>query len=288
MKADITAFLHKTTCTITYVVADPASAACAVIDPVLDYDAKSGRTATASADEVLAFITRNGLKTAWILETHAHADHLSAAQHLRAHSGPGAKLGIGAAIPEVQETFAGIFNLGPEFAADGSQWDHLFEDGGTVPLGALTIEAMHTPGHTPACVCYRIGDAVFTGDTLFMPDMGSGRCDFPGGSAAALYTSVQRVLALAPETRVFVGHDYGPGGRPIAWESTVAGQRADNIHFRDGTDAETFVAMRDARDGELELPNLILPAVQVNIRAGAFPPEEKNGLSYLKTPLNAL
>jgi glyoxylase-like metal-dependent hydrolase (beta-lactamase superfamily II) len=288
MKANVAAFFDKTTCTVTYVVADPASAACAVIDPVLDYDAKSGRTTTASANEVLAFIGDKGLKPEWILETHVHADHLSAAQYLRAELGVGTKVGIGSAIPTVQKTFAKIFNIGSEFATDGSQWDHLFEDNGAAPLGELTIEAMHTPGHTPACTCYSIGDAVFTGDAIFMPDMGTGRCDFPGGSAAALYASVQRILALAPETRIFVGHDYGAGGRAFAWESTVAQQRAENIHLRNGTDEQTFVAMREARDGELDLPNLILPSVQVNIRGGAFPPPEENGLSYLKIPLNAL
>lgn len=288
MKADITAFFDKSTCTVTYVVADPVSASCAVIDSVLDYDAKSGRTTTASADKVLAFIGDNGLKPEWILETHAHADHLTAAQYLRSQLGTGVRLGIGAAILAVQQTFARIFNAEPEFATDGSQWDRLFEDGGTAPLGKLTIEALHTPGHTPACVCYRIGDAVFAGDAIFMPDMGTGRCDFPAGSATALYASVRRILALAPETRIFVGHDYGPGGRPIAWESTVAQQRAENIHLRDGTDEQAFVEMREARDAELDLPNLILPSVQVNIRGGAFPPPEENGLSYLKIPLNAL
>ena len=286
MKADVTAFFDQRTCTVTYVVADPGSAACAVVDSVLDYDAKSGRTSTAGADKVLAFIRDNELETKWILETHAHADHLTAARHLREKLG--AKTGIGAAVRRVQQTFAEIFNIGPDFPRDGSQWDRLFEDGDVEPLGGLAIEAMHTPGHTPACVCYRIGDAVFTGDTIFMPDMGTGRCDFPGGSAAQLYASTQRILALPPETRVFVGHDYAPGGRPYAWESTVADQRAANIHLRDGTGEREFVRMREARDGELDLPNLILPSVQVNIRGGALPPPEDNGVSYLKIPLNAL
>ena len=288
MKADITAFFDKTTCTVTYVVADPAGGACAIIDPVLDYDAKSGRTGTVGADDVLAFIADSGLRPEWILETHAHADHITAAQYLRGELGQGVKLGIGAAIPNVQKTFAKIFNTEPDFATDGSQWDHLFPDGGSVSLGDLTILALLTPGHTPACVCYRIGDAVFTGDTIFMPDMGSGRCDFPGGSATALYTSVQRILALPTETRIFVGHDYGPGGRAFAWESTVAQQRAENIHLRDETERQAFVSMREARDGELDFPNLILPAVQLNIRAGHLPPAEDNGLSYVKIPLNAL
>ena len=286
MNADVTAFFDERTCTVTYVVADPGSGACAVIDSVLDYDAKSGRTSTAGADKVLAFIRSNELETKWILETHAHADHLTAARYLRENLG--AKTGIGAAVRRVQQTFAEIFNIGPDFPTDGSQWDRLFEDGDVEPLGGLAIEAMHTPGHTPACVSYRIGEAVFTGDTIFMPDMGSGRCDFPGGSAARLYDSVQRILALAPETRVFVGHDYGPGGRPYAWESTVAEQRAANMHLRDGTGERDFVRMREARDAELDLPNLILPSVQVNIRGGALPPPEDNGVSYLKIPLNVL
>ncbi len=286
MKADVTAFFDERTCTVTYVVADPESAACAIVDSVLDYDAKSGRTSTAGAEKVLAFVRDNALEPKWILETHAHADHLTAARHLRENLG--AKTGIGAAVRRVQQTFAEIFNIGPDFPTDGSQWDRLFEDGDVEPLGGLAIEAMHTPGHTPACVCYRIGDAVFTGDTVFMPDMGTGRCDFPGGSAARLYASIQRILALPPETRVFVGHDYGPGGRPYAWESTVAEQRAANIHVRGGTGEGEFVRMREARDAELDLPNLILPSVQVNIRGGALPPPEDNGVSYLKIPLNAL
>ncbi len=286
MKADVTPFFDERTFTVTYVVADPGNRACAVIDSVLDYDPKSGRTSTSSADKVLAFVEGNELKPEWILETHAHADHLTAARYLRENLG--AKTGIGAAVRCVQQTFAEIFNIGPEFPRNGSQWDRLFEDGDIEPLGELAIEAMHTPGHTPACVCYRIGDAVFTGDTLFMPDMGTGRCDFPGGSAAQLYASTQRILALPPETRVFVGHDYGPGGRPIAWESTVRDQRATNMHVRDGISEQEFVRVREARDAELDLPNLILPSVQVNIRGGAFPLPEDNGVSYLKIPLNAL
>jgi glyoxylase-like metal-dependent hydrolase (beta-lactamase superfamily II) len=286
MKADVTPFFDERTFTVTYVVSDPGGGACAVVDSVLDYDSKSGRTSTASADKVLAFVRDNELEPKWILETHAHADHLTAARYLRENLG--AKTGIGAAVRRVQKTFAEIFNIGPDFPRDGSQWDHLFEDGDIEPLGGLAIEAMHTPGHTPACVCYCIGDTVFTGDTIFMPDMGTGRCDFPGGSAAQLYASIQRILALPPETRVFAGHDYGPGGRPYAWESTVADQRAANIHLRGGIGEPEFVRMREARDGELDLPNLILPSVQVNIRGGALPPPEDNGVSYLKIPLNAL
>jgi glyoxylase-like metal-dependent hydrolase (beta-lactamase superfamily II) len=286
MKADVTPFFDERTYTVTYVVADPGSKACAVVDSVLDYDPKAGRTSTSSADKVLTFVQANELKPEWIIETHAHADHLTAAQYLRENLG--ARTGIGAAVRHVQQTFADIFNIGPEFRRDGSQWDRLFEDGDIEPLGELAIEAMHTPGHTPACVCYRIGDAVFTGDTIFMPDMGTGRCDFPGGSAAQLYASTQRILALPPETRLFVGHDYGPGGRPYAWESTVGNQRATNMHLRDGIGEQEFVSMREVRDAELDLPNLILPSVQVNIRGGALPLPEDNGVSYLKIPLNAL
>ncbi len=286
MKADITPFFEETTCTATCVAADPRSGACAVIDAVLDYDPKSGRTSTSSADKVIAFIEGNGLKPEWILETHAHADHLTAARYLKEKLG--ARTGIGAKVLIVQQTFGDIFNIGPEFARDGSQWDRLFEDGDVEPLGDLAIEAIHTPGHTPACVSYRIGDAVFTGDTVFMPDMGTGRCDFPGGSATQLYASIQRILALPPETRVFVGHDYGPGGRDYAWESTVAEQRAENVHVHDGVGERDFVRMREARDAELDYPRLILPSVQVNIRGGALPPPEDNGISYLKIPLDAL
>jgi glyoxylase-like metal-dependent hydrolase (beta-lactamase superfamily II) len=286
MRANVTAFFEERTCTVTYVVADPGSAACAVIDSVLDYDATSGRTSTSNADKVLAFIRDNELEAKWILETHAHADHLTAARYLCENLG--AKTGIGAAVRRVQRTFAGIFNIGPDFPTNGSQWDRLFEDGDVEPLGGLAIEAMHTPGHTPACVSYRIGDAAFTGDTIFMPDMGTGRCDFPGGSAVQLYASIQRILALPPETRVFSGHDYGPGGRPHAWESTVADQRATNVHLQDGTGEREFVRLREARDAELDLPKLILPSVQINIRGGALPTPEDNGVSYLKIPLNAL
>ncbi len=286
MKADVTPFFDERTFTVTYVVADPGSGACAVIDSVLDYDPKSGRTSTSSADKVLGFIQDNKLEPEWILETHAHADHLTAARYLQ--ESLGARTGIGAAVQRVQETFAEIFNIGPDFPRDGSQWDRLFEDADIEPLGELVIEAMHTPGHTPACVSYRIGDAVFTGDTIFMPDMGTGRCDFPGGSAAHLYASGQRILALPPETRVFVGHDYGPGARRYAWESTVADQRATNLHLRDGIGEREFVRMREVRDAELDFPGLILPSVQVNIRGGALPPPEDNGVSYLKIPLNAL
>jgi glyoxylase-like metal-dependent hydrolase (beta-lactamase superfamily II) len=235
---------------------------------------------------VIAFVEQNGFSAQWILETHAHADHLTAARYLKQQLG--GRTGIGAAILRVQQSFAEIFNLGAEVPSDGSQWDRLFADGDAEPLGELTIEAMHTPGHTPACSCYRIGDAVFTGDTIFMPDFGTARCDFPGGSAKQLYASVQRILALPPETRVFVGHDDGGEGRSFAWESTVAEERRDNKHVGEGIGEAAFVGLREARDKELDFPRLILPSLQVNIRGGALPSPEANGVSYLKIPLNAL
>ncbi len=286
MKPDVEAFFDERTSTITYVVADPDAKVCAVIDSVLDYDPGSGRTSTESADRVGAHVGDNGLEVVWILETHAHADHLTGARHLKERLG--GATAIGAEILSVQKTFAELFNLGPEFPADGSQWDRLLGDGDSLELGGLTIEAMHTPGHTPACTCYLIGDAVFTGDTVFMPDFGTARCDFPGGNAATLYASIRRILELAPETRVFVGHDYAPGDRAFAWESTVAEERARNIHVHDGVGEDEFVRLREGRDAELEVPRLILPALQVNIRGGALPPPEDNGVSYLKLPLNAL
>ncbi len=286
MKPEITPFFDKRTFTITYVVAEPAAKACAIVDSVLDFDAKSGRTATESADRVIAFVREQGLSTEWILETHVHADHLTAAPYLKRELG--GKTAIGAAITVVQETFGPVFNAGDEFRTDGSQFDRLFEDGARLPLGKGEIEVLHTPGHTPACVTYRVGDAAFVGDTIFMPDFGSARCDFPHGSASLLYASVKRILALPPETRLFVGHDYGPGGRDYAWETTVAAQRAGNRHLRDQVSEAEFVAMREARDKELEFPNLLLSAVQVNMRAGAMPPAEGNGVVYLKLPVDAL
>lgn len=274
------------TWTVTYVVHNGRGSECAIIDSVLDYDPKSGRTQHASADKVIEFVKANDLKVQWILETHAHADHLSAATNLRTHLG--GKVGIGARITQVQKVFKGIFNLEPEFKLDGSQFDHLFQDGEAIPLGALIGEVMFVPGHTPACSAYRFGDAVFVGDTLFMRDVGTARCDFPGGDARALYASTRKLLSLPPETLLFMCHDYPPKNRSVAFETTVAAQRALNIHMHDGVSENEFVAMRTKRDDTLDMPTLILPSVQVNIRAGEFPPTEDNGVAYLKIPLNAL
>lgn len=276
----------QATWTTTYVVHNGPGSACAIVDPVLDYDPKSGRTSTTSADSVIDYVRANGLRVEWILETHAHADHLTAAPYLKSRLG--GRTGIGEHIGAVQEVFKGIFNLESGFRPDGSQFDHLFREGEEFRIGELTGRAMHVPGHTPADVAYRIGDAVFVGDTLFMPDVGTARCDFPGGNARALYTSVRRILDLPARTRLFMCHDYPPEGRPIAFETTVAEQRANNIHIRDGITEDQFVEMRTKRDAALEMPVLILPAVQVNIRAGQMPPKEANGVSYLKIPVNAL
>lgn len=258
----------------------------AIIDSVLDYDPKSGRTTYNSADKVIDYVRTHQLKVRWILETHAHADHLSAAPYLRAHLG--GKIGIGGNITAVQKVFKGVFNLEPGFKQDGSQFDHLFQEGESIPLGMLSGEVMFVPGHTPACAAYRFGDAVFVGDTLFMPDVGTARCDFPGGDARALYASTRKLLSLPPETRLFMCHDYPPNDRPVAFETTVAEQRAKNIHVHDGVSEDEFVTMRTRRDATLEMPTLILPSVQVNIRAGELPPKEDNGVAYLKIPLNAL
>jgi glyoxylase-like metal-dependent hydrolase (beta-lactamase superfamily II) len=274
------------TFTVTYVVHDGPGSACAIIDPVLDYDPKSGRTRTASAEAVIEYVTARQLRVEWILETHAHADHLSAAPFLKARLG--GRTAIGARITDVQRVFGALFNLGADFRTDGSQFDRLLADGDTIELGALRGEVMHVPGHTPACVAYRFGDAVFVGDTLFMPDVGTARCDFPGGDAAQLHASIRRILALPPDTRLFVCHDYPPGERPVAFETTVAEQRARNIHLHDGVTEAAFVAMRTKRDATLAMPVLILPAVQVNIRAGEMPPPEANGTVYLKIPIDVL
>ena len=274
------------TATVTYIVHDGPGTACAIVDPVLDYDPKSGRTRTASADQVVDFVTAQGLRVEWILETHAHADHLSAAPYLKAKLG--GRIAIGHRITAVQQVFKRIFNLEPGFRADGSQFDVLLEDDQVFRIGRLEARAMAVPGHTPACMAYRVGDAVFVGDTLFMPDVGTARCDFPGGDAKTLYASVRKILALPPETRLFMCHDYPPTDRPIAWETTVAEQRAKNIHVRDGIAEARFVEMRTRRDATLQMPVLILPSVQVNIRAGERPPAESNGISYLKIPLDAL
>ena len=276
----------KATWTVTYVVHDGPGTACAIIDSVLDYDPKSGRTRTNSADQVIAYVKAHNLQVQWILETHAHADHLSAAPYLQQHLG--GQIAIGARITGVQKVFKGIFNLEPEFAVDGSQFDVLLRDDQVIEFGALSARVMSVPGHTPACVAYQVGDAVFVGDTLFMPDVGTARCDFPGGDARTLYASVRRILSLPEDTRLFMCHDYPPGGRPIEFETTVAAQRQANIHVHDGITEEQFVQMRTQRDATLEMPVLILPAVQINIRAGHLPPKEANGTAYVKIPLNAL
>ena len=286
MQAQVKAFFDPATWTVSYVVFDAPGGHCALVDSVLDYDPKSGRTRTDSANQLIAFVREQNLMVDWILETHAHADHLSAAPYLRKHLG--GKIAIGGKITQVQNVFKGIFHLEPEFATNGSQFDHLFEDGDTFAIGALQAQALSVPGHTPACMAYQVGDAVFVGDTLFMPDVGTARCDFPGGNAHTLYQSVRKLLSLPPETRLFMCHDYPPEGRAAQWECTVADQRARNIHVHDGVSEAEFVAMRTKRDAGLAMPVLILPSVQVNIRAGELPPPEANGVSYLKIPLNAL
>lgn len=274
------------TSTITYVVDHGPGTACAIIDSVLDFDAKSGRTTTGSADKVIAYVREHRLDVQWILETHAHADHLTAAQYLKEKLG--GQIAIGHQITVVQRAFGGIFNLGSEFRSDGSQFDRLLKDGEDFRIGSLHANVMSLPGHTPACVAYKIGDAVFVGDTIFMPDVGTARCDFPGGDAKTLYASMRMLLSLPPETRLFMCHDYPPKERGVTFETTVAEQRRKNIHVHDGITEAQFVAMRTQRDATLAMPVLILPAVQINIRAGQMPPKEANGIAYLKIPLNAL
>ncbi len=286
MQPDVRAFFDQATWTMTYVVKDPHSTACAIVDSVLDFDAASGRTTTDSADKVIAMVQSEGLDVEWILETHVHADHLSAAPYL--HKALGGRIGIGAHITDVQEIFGNLFNAEPEFRRDGSQFDQLFKEGDTFQIGGLHAEALHTPGHTPACMAYHIGDALFVGDTLFMPDFGTARCDFPGGDARVLYQSIQKLLAFPPETRLFMCHDYMPGGRELKYESTVAEQKASNIHVHDGISEDEFVKMRSEKDQTLDMPKLILPSVQVNMRAGDLPPAEDNGVRYLKIPLDAV
>ncbi|MGV8984667.1 MAG: MBL fold metallo-hydrolase [Cypionkella sp.] len=280
-------FFDEATNTATYVVVEPEGAACAVVDSVLDFDYASGRTDTRSADAVVAFIKKHDLRLEWILETHVHADHLSAAPYLQ--EALGGKLAIGERITVVQDTFGKVFNEGTRFARDGSQFDKLLKDGDSVMIGQMRADALHTPGHTPACMTYLIGDAAFVGDTLFMPDYGTARCDFPGGSAAVMYDSIQRILALPDATRIFVCHDYkAPGRDEFAWETTVAEQKAYNKHIGAGKPKEEFVAMREARDATLAMPRLIIPSLQVNMRAGQMPEPEDNGTSYLKVPINGL
>ena len=280
------AFFDAATWTISYVVSDVATGGAAVIDPVLDFDFKSGHTDTASADRILAYVREKQLKVEWILETHAHADHLSAARYLQQQVG--GRIAIGEHIREVQATFKKLYNLERNFLPDGSQFDHLFKDGEKFRIGQVEVTALLVPGHTPADMAYLVEDAVFVGDTLFMPDVGTARADFPGGDAHTLYRSIRRILDLPPETRVFVCHDYPPKGREARWETTVREQRASNIHARDGVSEDEFVAMRQARDATLDVPSLILPSIQVNVRAGQLPPADDNGVAYLRIPLNAL
>lgn len=284
---DVKAFFDTDTNTISYVVSDPASKQCAIIDSVLDYNANAATTSTASADLIIDYVRQQGLTVQWLLETHVHADHLSAAPYLQEQLG--GILAIGSHIRTVQDVFAGVFNTGSDFKHDGSQFNQLFEDGDTFMLGELEVRAIHTPGHTPACMTYVVGNAAFIGDTLFMPDYGTARCDFPGGDAAVLYQSVQKIFALPDDTRVFLCHDYLPEGRSeYQWETTVAAQKRDNIHIHAGISEEQFVAMRTSRDAQLDMPRLILPSVQVNMRAGHLPQAEDNGVQYLKIPVNVL
>ena len=278
-------FFDEPTNTFSYVVQDPDSSACAIIDSVLDFDYAAGRTDVRSADNIIAFVREHQLDVAWILETHVHADHLSAAPYL--HEQLGGKTGIGAKIVKVQEIFGKAFNAGTEFARDGSQFDALFEEGDTFIIGQLQGRVLHTPGHTPACLTYVVGDAAFVGDTLFMPDYGTARCDFPGGDARTLYHSIQKVLALPEQTRLFLCHDYkAPGRDTFQHETSVAEQRSENVHVHEGISEEAFVKMRTERDATLGMPRLIIPSVQVNMRAGALPPAEENGTVYLKVPIN--
>ncbi len=287
MTPDVTAFFDEATNTISFVVKDPEGTSCAIIDSVLDFDYSSGRTDTKSADEIIAHVQENDLKVEWILESHVHADHLSAAPYLQEKIG--GKIGIGKNITIVQDTFGKVFNEGTEFQRDGSQFDKLFEEGDSFMIGQLRGDVLHTPGHTPACMTYVIGDAAFVGDTLFMPDFGTARCDFPGGSSETLYQSIQKILALPDETRIFVGHDYkAPGRDEYAWETTVGEQKANNVHVGDGADKDSFVEMRDSRDATLAMPKLIIPSLQVNMRAGQMPEADEEGDVFLKVPVNKL
>ncbi len=284
-QASVKAFFDPQTWTYTYVVYESKGSACIVIDSVLNYDPKSGRTKTKSADEVIAFIQEHQLKLEWILETHAHADHLTAAPYIQEKLG--GKIAIGDHITKVQVVFKGVFNL-DDVAVDGSQFDALIKEGESIRFGNLSFKALYVPGHTPACMAYEIGDSIFVGDTLFMPDVGTARCDFPGGSASNLYRSIQSILNYPPNTKLYMCHDYPPNGRAPEYQSTVADQKKSNIHVHDGVTEEQFVAMRTKRDAGLEMPVLILPSIQINIRAGHMPKPESNGTAYLKIPLNAL
>ncbi len=287
MTPEVKAFFDDATNTISFVVKDPDSSSVAIIDSVLDFDFASGRTDTASADEVIAYVKENDLKVEWILESHVHADHLSAAPYIQQQVG--GKIGIGGNITVVQDTFGKVFNEGTEFQRDGSQFDKLFVDGDKIEIGGLKVDVMHTPGHTPACMTYVVEDSAFVGDTMFMPDFGTARCDFPGGSAEDLYASIQKILSLPDETRIFVGHDYkAPGRDEFAWETSVAEQKAANIHVGVDKDADDFIKMRSERDAQLSMPKLIVPSIQINMRAGQMPEAEENGQVYLKVPVNAL
>ncbi len=285
-RPEVKAFFDERTNTISYVAKDPISPACAVIDSVLDLNYAAGRISYESADEIVAYVRAEGLTVEWLIETHVHADHLSAAPYIQEKLG--GKIGIGDRIVAVQNTFGKVFNEGTEFQRDGSQFDRLFADGDTYSVGSLQGRAIHTPGHTPACMTHVIGDAAFVGDTLFMPDGGTARADFPGGDARELYRSIKKVLALPSETRLFMCHDYGPNGREIRWEATVGEERADNIHVRDGIDEDEFVAMRTARDATLDMPRLIIPSLQVNMKAGQLPAPDAAGKRFLKVPLDGL
>lgn len=287
MKPDVTAFFDDATNTVSFVVKDPQGTACAIIDSVLDFDHAAGRTDTKSADQIIQHIKDKALKVEWILESHVHADHLSAAPYLQEKLG--GKIGIGQNITLVQTTFGKVFNEGTAFQRDGSQFDQLFKEGDSFMIGQMRCDVLHTPGHTPACMTYLIGDAAFVGDTMFMPDFGTARCDFPGGSSEELFQSIQKILSLPDETRIFVGHDYkAPGRDDFAWETTVAEQKARNIHVGGDADQDSFVAMRDARDATLSMPKLIIPSLQVNMRAGQMPEADEDGEVYLKVPINKL
>lgn len=283
---DVTAFFDPATNTISYIVREPGSAACAIVDSVMNFDAAAGRISFEQADRLIAYVRDLGLRPEWLIETHVHADHLSAAPYIQGKLG--GKIAIGEGIAVVQNTFGKIFNEGTEFARDGSQFDRLFADGDTYNIGRMACTVMHTPGHTPACTTHVIGDAAFVGDTLFMPDGGSARADFPGGDARTLYRSIRRILSLPPATRLFMCHDYGPNGRDIQWETSVQDERLHNIHVRDGITEDEFVAMRAARDATLAMPALIIPSIQVNMRGGRMPPKDETGKTYLKVPINQL
>ncbi|MAC77970.1 MAG: MBL fold metallo-hydrolase [Rhodobacteraceae bacterium] len=286
VKPDVHAVFDPATNTISYVVKDPGSNACAIVDSVMDIDYAAGRISYDHADQLIDYVQSNGLKLEWLIETHVHADHLSAAPYIQGKLG--GKLGIGRNITVVQDTFGKVFNEGTEFQRDGSQFDRLFDDGDTYMVGGMECLAIHPPGHTPACMTHVMGDAAFVGDTLFMPDGGSARADFPGGDAATLYDSIQKVLALPDQTRLFMCHDYGPNGRDIQWETTVADEKAHNIHVGAGKTREDFVKFRTERDAQLDMPRLIIPSLQVNMRGGDLPPADDSGKRFLKVPVNGL